>query len=335
MAATGCAYATLITRASYLPGVVLLAHSLRKHENRLPLVVLYTPTLPEDCLHVLQLEAQSTNLVLHPIEPLLPPKENAPKTLIAERFADTWTKLRVFGLTDYSRVCYLDADMLVLQPGLDAFVTDTLLPGLDWIAANHVCACNKDSDPWADASWTTENCAYTQSPYPLPPIQPPVDGPRPHQLLNGGMFLFAPTEALWAGVQHALCTDARVASYMFPDQDFLADFFAGKWLAVSYRFNALKTMRYWHPDMWRDDHVIVLHYIVDKPWAKRIGADGIAGYLGRDGITHQWWWDAFAQWEAEREGTAGLALVREHVAKPCDDNNAKLADTCVDKNDTN
>lgn len=308
------AYATLITRASYLAGVVLLAHSLRKHGDRLPLIVLYTASLPQDCIQVLELEAQSSNLILQLIEPLLPPEENAPKTLIAERFADTWTKLRVFALTKYNRVCYLDADMLIMKPGLDAFVTDTKLPGPDWLVANHVCACNKDKDPWADPSWTTENCAYTLSPHPKPPIQPPKDGPQPHKLLNGGMFLFEPTEALWASVQQSLATDPRVKSYMFPDQDFLADFFEGKWLAVSYVYNALKTMQYWHPDMWRDEDVVVLHYIVDKPWAKRIGPDGVAGYLGRDGITHRWWWDAYHEWETERKRAPVLSLMKKHVA---------------------
>jgi hypothetical protein len=39
--------------------------------------------------------------------------------------------------------------------------------------------------------------------------------------------------------------------------DFLADFFEGRWASVGWQCNALKTMRYWHPDMciqgWRGE----------------------------------------------------------------------------------
>ena len=49
------AYSTLITRASYLPGVIILAHTLKKHSNY-PLVVLYTPTLNGDGKRALELE---------------------------------------------------------------------------------------------------------------------------------------------------------------------------------------------------------------------------------------------------------------------------------------
>jgi hypothetical protein len=33
-----------------------------------------------------------------------------------------------------------------------------------------------------------------------------------------------------------------------------------------------------------DGEVRNLHYIVDKPWSRRIGSDGIAGHLGKDGL---------------------------------------------------
>ena len=48
-------------------------------------------------------------------------------------------------------------------------------------------------------------------------------------------------------------------------------------------------MRYIHPDMWRDEEVVCLHYIVDKPWAGRVGLDGVAGFKGKDGVTHTWY----------------------------------------------
>jgi hypothetical protein len=58
---------------------------------------------------------------------------------------------------------------------------------------------------------------------------------------------------------------------------------------------------------------------VDKPWSRRIGSDGIAGYLGKDGMTHQWWWDEFEQWQREREKMGKskiLEIMGTAVAKP-------------------
>ena len=66
--------------------------------------------------------------------------------------------------------------------------------------------------------------------------------------------------------------------------------------------------------------MVCLHYIVDKPWVKRVSKDGIAGYKGNDGVTHQWWWEAFSDWETQRLGgweedsLEAVGLVRRFVA---------------------
>ena len=78
-------------------------------------------------------------------------------------------------------------------------------------------------------------------------------------------------------------------------------------------------MRYWHENLWRDGEVRALHYIVDKPWERRIASDGVAGHLGRDGITHGWWWDVWEEWRAGRAGEVELLrIVDELVAGPLD-----------------
>jgi inositol 3-alpha-galactosyltransferase len=115
MAGHNYAYCTLITRSSYLAGVLILAHTLAKYKSSYPLIVLYTDTLPASSVRALELEAPHSNLILHHVEALLP-RENVHVHLIAERFADTWTKLRVFELyklDNYDKICYLDADMIL------------------------------------------------------------------------------------------------------------------------------------------------------------------------------------------------------------------------------
>lgn len=345
------AYVTLITRASYLAGVVLLADTLRRRGTQHPLIVLYTPKLSGDAVRALELEAPRQNMVLRRCEYLLPPGDTK-ITLIAQRFEDTWTKLRVFELcVDYDVVCYLDADMAIFR-NMDAIFTkaEQELPA-GWLGANHCCVCNRDRDPWAPADWRQENCAYTRVSHPgglTNPTQPPSDEDggsgsghdrdgaaqecpsRTHRLLNGGMFVFRPTTELRDSLHSFFHTNAAlVSTFKFPDQDFLAHYFQGRWRALGWQYNALKTMRYWHPGLWRDDEVVCLHYIVDKPWARRVGVDGVAGYKGRDGVTHQWWWQAYAEWEAERLGVSRnssqvddnvgkevVRLVRKGVAPP-------------------
>ncbi|KAK8861797.1 NADP-dependent oxidoreductase domain-containing protein [Apiospora arundinis] len=342
------AYVTLITRASYLAGVVLLADTLRRHGSRHPLIVLYTPKLSGDAVRALELEAPRQNMVLRRCGYLLPPGDTK-ITLIAERFEDTWTKLRVFELcVDFDVVCYLDADMAVFRnPDAIFDRVEKELPA-GWLGANHCCVCNRDRDPWAPADWHQENCAYTPVSHPgglTKPTQPPSDdddsidlgaaqeGPsRAHRLLNGGMFVFRPTPELRDSLLSFFSTNATLLStFKFPDQDFLARYFRGRWHALGWQYNALKTMRYWHPNLWRDEEVVCLHYIVDKPWAQRVGEDGVAGYKGRDGVTHQWWWQAYKTWEAERLGGSDsnitskadygvgmevVKLVRKGVAPP-------------------
>lgn len=322
MAPSKFAYCTLITRSSYLAGVIILAHTLHKYETAHPLVVLYTPSLPASSVRALELEAKQTNLILHKIDALLP-RENIHVHLIAERFADTWTKLRVFQLYelgDWEKLCYLDADM-ILRKNMD-HVFQRELPAPDWIAANHACVCNLDRDPWAPDDWTKENCAYTplQHPDALDKPTPVTPDARPtYHLLNSGMFMFSPSKELWDRMIDFFNTTPLLTEFKFPDQDFLAEFFRNKWMSLGWQFNALKTMRYWHENIWRDEEVVCLHYIVDKPWAKRVGEDGVAGYLGRDGVTHQWWWEDYEAWKKDREGQGeheGLEIMAKHVAKP-------------------
>lgn len=131
------AWATLVTQPSYLPGAVLLAYSLQKHQSKYPLIILTTPSFPDSLIPTLKQECNISNSVHFSIEPFSPPKHNIPEFLIAERFADTWTKLRVFELYKYGceKLVFLDADMLV-QRNMDELMT-LALPK-DWIAANHV-----------------------------------------------------------------------------------------------------------------------------------------------------------------------------------------------------
>lgn len=85
-----CVYATLLTKTSYLAGVLVLSHTLRSAGSRHPLVVMVTPTLPQDARNILT----KSGIAMREVEPLQPTSTSGTQ-LFEDRFADTWTKLRL------------------------------------------------------------------------------------------------------------------------------------------------------------------------------------------------------------------------------------------------
>ena len=330
---------TLITRASYLPGVVILVHTLQKHNSKHAIIVQYTASLEEDCVATLRkLNTYYPLMRLQYVKSVPLPDGLNP---VAKRFDDTLTKLRAFEPLDDAQppieppleqvpvdICFLDADIAIYRNMDDIF--DIPRPGPDWIAAHHACVCNIDSDPWAPPEWNPSNCANNAADHPealaAPMPSSSKDGARPtFQLLNSGVFVCTPSHNLWRRIQKFLHEDPRVKTFTFPDQHFLDEFFRDHWVAIGWQYNAFKTHRYWHANAWRDDEVRALHYIVDKPWEAKVKADGTAGYLGRDGETHKWWWKEYDGWEQEMEKRCGDDVVGDVKKHVCVD--SKLGET--------
>jgi inositol 3-alpha-galactosyltransferase len=298
------AWATLLTRASYLPGVILLHHSLKKVGSAYPLIVLYTPSLEStavDALKALGIELIST-------EPLRP---KVPVSVVAERFADTWDKLRVFELTGYDRLVLIDGDMVLFRSMDDLFDMD--LPE-GWIAANHTCLCNWSRDAWAPDEWRPWTCAYTYAQeHNGEPPQPSEHGmslepPHTYALMNSGLVVLQPSPVLASAIEFFVHTSPLVSTFSFPDQDFLGVFFARKWKALKWDVNAIKISRYWHPELWSDGGVRNLHYIVDKPWAVPREK-----WAAKDVVTHEWWWQRYYEWR-DAQRSAG----KDEIVKECE-----------------
>lgn len=84
------AYVTLLTKTSYLAGVLVLDYCLRSVKSRYPLVVMVTPSLPGDVREILT----RRQIQMIDVEPLNPPAGKHTLDNHDARFADTWTKLR-------------------------------------------------------------------------------------------------------------------------------------------------------------------------------------------------------------------------------------------------
>ena len=95
-----------------------------------------------------------------------------------------------------------------------------------------------------------------------------------------------PSKGIYEKIVAQLATSAT-SNYEFADQSLLGDLFYGRWVAVPYIYNALKTLRWEgvHNTIWRDNNVKNIHYILSpKPWDKVR-----EGLQKSQDPSHVWW----------------------------------------------
>lgn len=259
-------WTTLITNTKYMPGLLTLAFSLTKHSHY-PLVALYTDSLEPEGHRALDVRG----IYKQRIEYLLP---NAHKDYTNDlRFYDCWSKLQPFSLTQYKRVVQLDSDMVVIQ-SMDELMDMQLDSETGVFAATHACVCNPYKLSHYPKDWHEDNCAYTHY-HPIHTEKPDahIYGPSPTfglGICNGGLQVVDPSKKSYQKIQDALASPSRTDKYDFADQSLLSDVFEGKWIPLSYKYNALKTLKKFHEPIWQDSEVKNVHYILaTKPWDVR------------------------------------------------------------------
>jgi alpha-N-acetylglucosamine transferase len=270
------AWATLLTQPSYLVGVRALRASLERVGSAYPLVVAVTDGIGADDRAVLEADG----CLLRDVEPLRPPS-GLRDSYANARFAEVWTKLGVWRLTEFERLVVLDADMLVTKDMDELF--DLALDD-DEIAACHACRCNPNRIASYPASWTPAGCAYTYlagrtGTDPAGAVE--VSDPY----FNGGTLVLRPDLAVFDRLVAELAAVDDLSRYVFAEQDFLNEHFRGRWVALPYVYNALKTLPFQHPDLWDASAVKNIHFIIDKPWESEL--DPGSRYHALESL----WWD--------------------------------------------
>ncbi|MEF2976439.1 glycosyltransferase family 8 protein [Subtercola sp. YIM 133946] len=250
------AWATLLTQPNYVVGVRTLRASLAASGSDMPLVVMVTEEIDEQTRRLLE----DDGCLLRDVPPLRPAGGSA-ASYANPRFAEVWTKLAVWGLTEFDRVVFLDADMLVIQ-NMDELFTLDLSEGA--IAACHACRCNPNRIASYPPGWTPENCFYTHCRGGDHVTEPAATD----NYLNGGFLVLTPDEAVFADMMGRLAAVDDLSRYPFAEQDFLNEFYSGRWRPLPYVYNALKTLPHQHPSLWNLASVKNIHYIIDKPWEK-------------------------------------------------------------------
>lgn len=129
------AYVTYLGSDNYLTGVLALNYQLTKYQCKYPLVVLVTQNLADRTMKILHQKNMSTILVdqLNISSEII--LNNRKKGL--DNWNRTFEKLKLFGLTKYKKIVYLDADMLILgnldklfkKDNLTAVISGTKYPG--------------------------------------------------------------------------------------------------------------------------------------------------------------------------------------------------------------
>ncbi|MBO0931467.1 hypothetical protein [Fibrella aquatilis] len=130
-------YVSVLCNDNFLPGVLAMNQSLKNVGATHKYLVLLTPDVSAHVRHYLEAGGIRTKLV----ESLANPYAGQ----VSAELARTYTKLQVFGLTDYQKVVSLDLDMLVCanfddvfnKPGWSAVNAGGMLPEhADWLALN-------------------------------------------------------------------------------------------------------------------------------------------------------------------------------------------------------
>lgn len=288
------AWVTLITNVAYLPGLLVLNHSLKRTGTQYPLVALYTDSFPPAGHDVLD----RRSIPKRRVNELLPAIDRSYGD--DPRFADVWTKLAIYELTEYDRVVLLDSDMLVRQNMDELMELELDGPELKGrgnrvFAASHACVCNPLKKSHYPASWKPENCAFFKMHGDVERAQ--VSGGSVEDSFgspNSGLVVINPCEEALEQIQEQL-QKPETANYKFPDQELLGDVYKGRWVTLPYVYNALKPMRPKgvHDTIWRDERLKNVHYILSpKPWNERSeDADEM----------NQWWHAANAERIAEEK----------------------------------
>ncbi len=267
------AWATLLTQPNYLVGVRTLRASLEKSGSSYSLVVLVTDGIDAPSRQILE----DDGCLLRDVQPIRP-GSNLQGHYANARFAEVWTKLAVWQLTEFERVVFLDADMLVTQ-NMDELFSMQLADGA--IAACHACRCNPNQIASYPADWTPENCFYTHCRGGDHVREPDVVD----DYLNGGFLVLTPDETVFLDMMATLAKVDDLSRYPFAEQDFLNEYYGGRWQPLPYIYNALKTIPFQHPAMWDMVAVKNIHYIIDKPWEKAL--DPADRYYP----VNKLWWD--------------------------------------------
>mmetsp|Transcript_56249 Transcript_56249/g.99362 ORF Transcript_56249/g.99362 Transcript_56249/m.99362 type:complete len:1015 (+) Transcript_56249:274-3318(+) len=281
------AYVTFLEgNTDYVKGVIALARSLSMYSCSHPLVVGVAPTTTDETVSLI---VREPNVVIRRIDWLELPPAIAESPIYANpQFVRNFTKLRLWELTEYAKLVYLDADTLAFANLDDMFLAPAFSAVLDNMSADEEFSADNFQVP----------CFTTKSSF--------DDGRRSY--FNAGVMVFEPSADEFKQMLEKLWTRQPTR---FAEQDFLNEWYRGRWNMLPTTYNWGKPNIYLCPEL--IGHSINVLKVVHfsgrlKPWharsptpadAKRLGAPtrecealaAVENPLLRETLAH--WWTAY------------------------------------------
>lgn len=159
------------------------------------------------------------------------PVVESPPSVPGSRFHDSrvYSRLNVWGLTEYDAVLSLDLDTLVVRDPSPLFTHH--VPAM--LAANQTLGAARDRPAHMSDSF------------------------------NAGVLLVIPNEAVLTSLMAGVATVQHDVDYA--EQGYLNAVFRGAFHELPFRYNANVVSRLYEPELWRRDKSIA-HFTVAKPW---------------------------------------------------------------------
>ena len=265
------AYVTLVMLGDrYIPGAIVLAHSIRRLDSQADLVVLVTPDVSEDGRRIL---ATFFDRVV-PVDFIKVPNWRVRKQPHRRYLELVFTKFHLFNLTQYKKVLLIDADALVLKypdhlfslpapmgcllENKDLFISydskgNYILPGPDGIRwYKEMCQCcghgKRIPKAYTDRALTDFK----------------------NSGIGGGLILLEPKK----GELESILRDVRGGrmkylvenKFIWPEQQYLTVRYSGQWTGMNPRFFGLQGYPHWSV-------LYGLQYGGDKPFVLESKAD--------------------------------------------------------------
>jgi hypothetical protein len=238
----------------YVAGALALAHSLRQCGSRASLVVLVSSDVSEaaraDLAHlfdeVVPVALLQGRAVHKEWKRFTSGSQNGQK--MYQWLDKSFTKLQVLGLTQYAKVCLLDADMLCVSDPDALFALR---------APAAICSLFKEKDPASHAEWHGKRLSEGQ-------VSQSIERGWG---MRGCCNLLAPNAAHLALLQQVLSVHGGYGErrlFIGADEKMLSDLYRDQWSHVHQRFGLTS----WKsgPEFVGDLPPVFLHYVTEKPW---------------------------------------------------------------------
>ena len=109
-------YVSLLTNDTYVYGIILLVESMKKVKTKYPLHVLVTKDVSTASLEILT----QLKVTYEKVDIIETPEDIYEHNLkfnvaVATTWKNCWTKFRIFNLTQFDKIVFLDADIMILK----------------------------------------------------------------------------------------------------------------------------------------------------------------------------------------------------------------------------